>query len=165
MTQMIPMARQHVPQVAALEQVCFSDPWSEKSIAQELENPLSLWLVCVEEDRGLGYVGSQTVRGGAGMMGGAVWLGSQTVLGESDMMNVAVCPESRRRGIAERLIISLIEALKTRESHCLSLEVRASNAPAIGLYQKLGFQQVGRRPNYYRNPREDALILRKEWQL
>ena len=147
MTQMIPMARQHVPQVAALEQVCFSDPWSEKSIAQELENPLSLWLVCVEADRVLGYVGSQTV------------------LGESDMMNVAVCPESRRRGIAERLIISLIEALKTRESHCLSLEVRASNAPAIGLYQKLGFQQVGRRPNYYRNPREDALILRKEWQL
>ena len=147
MTQMIPMAQQHIPQVAALEQVCFSDPWSEKSIAQELENPLSLWLVCVEADRVLGYVGSQTV------------------LGESDMMNVAVCPESRRRGIAERLIISLIEALKTRESHCLSLEVRASNAPAIGLYQKLGFQQVGRRPSYYRNPREDALILRKEWQL
>ena len=147
MIQIIPMAQQHTPQVAALEQVCFSDPWSEKSIAQELTNPLSLWLVCVEDETVLGYVGSQTV------------------LGESDMMNVAVCPASRRMGIAESLIISLIEALKTRESHCLSLEVRASNAPAIGLYQKLGFLQVGKRPNYYRNPREDALILRKEWQL
>lgn len=137
----------HVSAVAALEKQCFRDPWSERSVAGELDNPLSLWLVCMEDDRVVGYVGSQTV------------------MGETDMMNVAVDAAFRRRGIAELLILALIEKLKEKESHCLSLEVRAGNEPAICLYQKLGFAQVGRRPKYYRNPREDALILRKEWTL
>ena len=137
----------HVSAVAELEKICFSDPWSEKSVRSELENPLSFWLVAVEGDRVAGYVGSQSV------------------MGESDMMNVAVHPDFRRRGIAEALILELIDGLKARENHCLTLEVRASNTSAIALYGKLGFTQVGLRKNYYRNPREDALILRKEWQL
>ena len=58
-----------------------------------------------------------------------------------------------------------IEKLQEKKNTCLTLEVRASNAPAISLYQKMGFVQVGRRPNYYHNPKEDALILRKEWKL
>ena len=144
--EIIPMTRQHVTQVAALEKLCFSAPWSEASVAGELENPLSVWLVCEDRGKVLGYVGSQTV------------------LEESDMMNIAVLPEARRAGIGERLILSLIELLKDRGSRSLALEVRASNTPAISLYKKLGFLQVGRRPNYYRGPREDALILRKEWQ-
>lgn len=144
--EIIPMTRQHVAQVAALEELCFSAPWSEASVAGELDNPLSVWLVCEDQGRVLGYVGSQTV------------------LEESDMMNIAVLPEARRAGIGERLILSLIELLKDRGSRSLALEVRASNTPAISLYKKLGFLQVGRRPNYYRSPREDALILRKEWQ-
>lgn len=144
--EIIPMTRQHVTQVAALEELCFSAPWSEASVAGELDNPLSVWLVCVDRGKVLGYVGSQTV------------------LEESDMMNIAVLPEARRAGIGERLILSLIEFLKDRGSRSLTLEVRASNTPAISLYKKLGFLQVGRRPNYYRSPREDALILRKEWQ-
>lgn len=143
----VQMTEQHVSQIAALERVCFSEPWSEGSIAGELNNPLSLWLVCVENGTVLGYVGSQTV------------------LGETDMMNVAVSPEARRKGIAERLISELVEQLRKQKSHCLTLEVRASNVPAIALYQKLEFIQVGRRPNYYHNPKEDALILRKEWQV
>lgn len=147
MTEIKRMNRQHVSQVAALEQTCFSAPWSEKSIAGELDNPLSLWLVWEEEDTVLGYVGSQTV------------------LGETDMMNVAVSPEARRKGIAQGLILTLEDELKLLGSHCLTLEVRASNIPAIALYKKLEFSQVGRRPNYYRNPKEDALILRKEWQI
>ena len=81
------------------------------------------------------------------------------------MMNVAVAPEARRRGIAEALVLDLVQALKEKGNHCLTLEVRASNAPAIALYEKLGFSQVGCRRNYYRNPREDALILRKEWEI
>lgn len=145
--QIVLMKSEHVPQVAALEKCCFQDPWSERSVVGELDNPLSLWLVCLEGERVLGYVGSQTV------------------LGETDMMNVAVSPDARRRGIGEALILALIEELRRQGSHCLSLEVRASNDPAIGLYQKLGFSQVGRRPNYYRNPKEDACILRKEWTL
>ena len=134
-------------QVAELEKMCFSTPWSEKSIASELENDLALWLVAVENETVVGYVGSQTV------------------CGETDMMNVAVHPNWRRKGIAEQLIHRLITELKKMESTCLSLEVRASNAPAIALYQKLDFRVAGRRPNYYRNPKEDALILRKEWEV
>lgn len=147
MMEILPMTQCHVPQVAALEKICFSDPWSENSVAGELSNPLSCWLVCVENGTVLGYVGAQTV------------------LGETDMMNLAVIPQARRQGIAESLILNLVAELKRQESHCLSLEVRASNAPARALYEKLGFAKVGRRPNYYRNPKEDALILRKEWQI
>lgn len=141
------MQPRHVPQVAALEKICFADPWSEKSVASELENPLSYWLVAMDGEKLAGYVGSQTV------------------LGETDMMNVAVFPDYRRQGIAEGLILALIAALKARESHCLTLEVRDSNASARALYEKLGFSEIGRRKNYYRSPKEDALILRKEWSL
>ena len=81
------------------------------------------------------------------------------------MMNIAVHPDFRRKGIAEQLVNALVDALKEIESHCLTLEVRASNDPAIKLYDKLGFSKIGRRPNYYRHPKEDALILRKEWEV
>ena len=139
------MNESHVAQVAALEKICFSDPWSENSVASELKNPLSCWLVAEEDGEVAGYVGSQTV------------------MDESDMMNVAVHPDYRRKGVAEKLVMELVEALKKRDSRCLTLEVRASNEPARALYEKLGFVQVGLRKNYYRNPREDALILRKEF--
>lgn len=130
--------------IAELEKICFNDPWSENSISSELDNPLACWLVALDDDNLAGYVGSQTVLDG------------------SDMMNIAVAPLYRRKGIAEALILELNEKLRERGSICLLLEVRASNLPAIRLYEKLGFIQVGRRCNYYRNPKEDALILRKE---
>lgn len=141
------MTENHVPQIAELEKICFCDPWSENSIASELGNRLSCWLVALEENSVVGYVGSQTV------------------LGETDMMNIAVHPEYRKNGIAKALIESLIEELSRQGSHSLMLEVRASNEPAKNLYAKLGFSTVGVRKNYYRNPKEDALILRKEWSL
>ena len=140
------MNADHVSQVAQLEKLCFSDPWSENSVASELKNALSYWLVALEGETVTGYIGSQTV------------------MGETDMMNVGVHPDFRRQGIGEALILALIEGLKTEmESQCLTLEVRASNDPAIGLYEKLGFEQIGLRKNYYRNPREDAKILRKQF--
>lgn len=147
MSNIVTMTSCHVPQVAALEKECFSDPWSQRSVASELENPLALWLVWEEDGQVLGYVGSQTV------------------LDETDMMNVAVSAQARRRGIAQALVEALVIQLKQRGSRCLTLEVRASNAPAIALYKKLGFRQVGRRPNYYSHPKEDGLILRKEWEI
>lgn len=131
-------------QLADLERLCFSDPWSISAFEYELKNPLSLWLVAVESDRVLGYVGSQTV------------------MPESDIMNIAVLPEFRKQGIGEKLILKLMNELSQAGATSISLEVRASNAPAISLYEKLGFSQIGRRPGYYRHPREDALILRKE---
>ena len=139
------MEKADIPQLAELEKLCFSDPWSVSAFEYELNNPLSLWLVAAEGDTVAGYVGSQTV------------------IDESDMMNIAVHPDFRRQGIAENLIESLIIMLNTRQSKSLTLEVRVSNTPAIILYEKMGFIQVGRRPGYYRNPREDAYILRKEW--
>lgn len=135
----------HVRQVAALEKRCIPNPWSEKSVASEMINPLSLWLVALEGDQVVGYIGSQTV------------------LGETDMLNLAVAPEVRRQGIGRALEEALEAAIIARGSHRLSLEVRASNAPALALYAAAGFQQVGRRKDYYFHPREDALILRKEW--
>ena len=81
------------------------------------------------------------------------------------MMNLAVAVDYRRRGIAEQLVHTLIDNLKSQDVTCLTLEVRASNQPAIKLYEKIGFSQVGRRPNYYHNPKEDALIMRKEWDV
>ena len=139
------MTTAHVAQVAELEKLCFADPWSENSVRSEVDNVLSLWMVAMDGDRVVGYVGSQTV------------------CGETDMMNIAVHPDYRRRGIAESLVDVLIRELKNRGSVCLTLEVRASNDPAIGLYEKLGFREVGLRKNYYRNPREDARILRLDF--
>lgn len=145
--EIVRMSISDVPAVAELERKCFSDPWSERSVAAELENPLSLWLVALLGRTVVGYVGSQSV------------------MEQADMMNIAVNPDYRRQGIAESLIERLVAELKDKQVSSLTLEVRASNAPAIALYRKLGFIQVGKRPNYYRNPREDALILRKEWDL
>lgn len=141
------MGPEHVEQIAKLEKLCFSDPWSENSIASELCNPLSLWLVAEAAGTVVGYVGSQTV------------------MDETDMMNIAVHSDCRRQGIAAALVNALVASLQDMGSHSLTLEVRASNAPARALYDMLGFQQVGLRRNYYHNPKEDALILRKEWSI
>ena len=120
------MNESYVAQVAQLEKLCFSAPWSENSIRHELTNPLSLWLVAVEDGKLLGYVGSQTV------------------MDEADMMNVAVAPDARRRGIGRELVEALVLALKEKNTHSLTLEVRASNEPAKALYEQLGFAQAGR---------------------
>ena len=138
------MRAEDVPAIAALEAACFNDPWSESSIASELNNRLSFWLVAEIDGAIAGYVGSQTV------------------LDMADMMNIAVSENYRRQGVAEALIVTLSDHLHSRGVIGLMLEVRCSNTPALSLYEKLGFIQVGRRPNYYRNPKEDALILRKE---
>lgn len=134
----------HVPQIAQIERLCFNDPWSERSIAAELSCKLSLWLVALDGERVVGYVGSQTV------------------LDQADMMNLAVHPEYRRQGIGLMLTRRVCEELIKKGVNALLLEVRASNAPAKALYEGMGFTVAGVRPNYYRNPREDAFIMRKE---
>ena len=141
------MTAREVPQVAELEKLCFAMPWSEKSVAGELDNPLALWLVAMDGESLAGYVGSQTV------------------MDETDMMNLAVTPQFRRQGVGEALVNALVASLKELGSRCLTLEVRDSNVPARALYAQRGFAEVGRRRGYYRDPREDALILRKEWEI
>ena len=144
MIEIVNMNESHVCAVAELEKQNFSEPWPEIAVRSELTNALALWLVAVEDGVVAGYVGSQTV------------------LQEADMMNIAVADTHRRRGIARALVEELIRQL---DAYQLSLEVRSSNAPAIALYEKLGFTQVGLRKNYYHKPKEDALILRKEWKI
>ena len=143
MIEIVTMTEAHVAQIAQIEKLCFSDPWSENSISSELNSRISLWFVALDGDNIAGYIGSQSV------------------LDEADMMNVAVHPDYRRQSIGEKLVLALAQALKEKGIRDLMLEVRESNVPAIALYEKLGFQQVGCRKNYYRNPKEDALILQK----
>ena len=138
------MRETHVPQIAAMEQATFSLPWDEASIRGELDNPLALWLTAEGEDGSvLGYVGSQRC------------------FEDADVLNVCVAPAARRRGIAEALMTALEARLAPQGVERITLEVRASNAPAIALYEKLGYAQVGLRKGYYEKPREDALILQK----
>ena len=141
------MAETDVPQIAGLEELCFTDPWPESSIRDELANPLSLWLVALDTERVVGYIGSQSV------------------LGEADILNVAVDPAYRRRGIAEQLLLRLEDVLRDQSVYSLTLEVRPSNLAAVSLYEKIGYHQVGCRRGYYHHPKEDAFILRKEWKL
>lgn len=138
------MIAEDIPQIAQLEKDCFADPWSAASFTSELSNPLSTWLVAVDGGVVAGYIGAQTV------------------LDSADIMNVAVLPIYRQTGIGEKLINCLCTHLSQRGARSVLLEVRVSNAPAIRLYEKLGFTVVGRRPNYYFHPKEDALIYRKE---
>ncbi len=138
------MTLEDLPQIAALEKVCFSDPWSQRSITSELSNPYSRWLVWEEEGTVLGYIGSQTVPP------------------EADVMNIAVAPQHRKQKIGSKLLTALCELLHREGIDKLFLEVRASNAPAIALYEGFGFQILGRRPKYYVNPVEDAYIMGKE---
>ena len=143
-TQILPMTADDIAQVAALEQACFSDPWPQSVLEKELENELSLWLVAKQGGEVVAYVGSQSV------------------LDEADMMNLAVREDARRQGIARSLVLALCRELSKKGVKSLTLEVRDSNEPAIRLYEALGFSQVGKRPNYYFHPKEDARILRKD---
>ena len=140
----VPMQQSHIAQITALEKQCFSDPWSETSVRSELSNPLSFWLVAEEDGKLIGYVGSQSVPP------------------EADVMNLAVAPEWRNKGVGRALMTALIAQLHSRGITALFLEVRVGNTPAQNLYRSLGFVEAGRRPKYYVNPTEDALILRKE---
>ena len=136
-----PMLSCHVPAVAALEQASFSTPWSEKSIGEELHNEWAIWYVALEGETLLGYIGTQF-----GLDGG-------------DIMTIATNPEIRSRGLGQRLVETILEIFREKDLGYLTLEVRPSNAPALRLYEKLGFQEVGRRKKYYREPTEDALLL------
>ena len=136
----------HLDQVAELERICFSTPWSRNMLAEELENDLAAFLVAVD--------GNGDVAGYAGL---------QVVLDEGYIANVAVRPDCRRRGVARRLLRVFLDFAQAHRLAFLTLEVRASNAPAIALYEGLGFQTAGRRKNYYEHPKEDAIIMTKEF--
>lgn len=138
----VPMTARHLPAVAELERVCFpADPWSEALFRAALENPGAAILLALGEDGAL--------------LGYAVL---STVLDEGNLDNIAVAPAYRRQGVADALL-SVVTGFGREHLSRLMLEVRASNAPAIALYEKYGFAAVGRRKNYYDAPREDAVLM------
>lgn len=126
--------------IAEIEKVCFSSPWTREGIAQELSNPSSHFLTAVTDTVIAGYIGVQEI------------------CGEAYITNVAVLPSYRRNGIAKALLNGVISGAKSRNCEFITLEVRGSNAPAISLYESLGFEIVGKRKNFYSNPTEDAIL-------
>jgi ribosomal-protein-alanine N-acetyltransferase len=142
----VPMTADHLDAVAELERICFSVPWSRKMLAEELDNELSAFLVALNDE---------------GQVAG--YAGLQVVLDEGYITNVAVRPECRRRGVAGKLLQVFLDFARGNQLAFLTLEVRASNYDAIALYGSRGFRSVGRRKNYYEHPREDAIIMTKEF--
>lgn len=132
----------HLDEVAALERVCFPDPWSRSMLAEELDNALSAFLVALDE--------TGAVAGYAGL---------QVILDEGYILNIAVRPDCRRQGVAGQLIQVFLDFARGNRLAFLTLEVRASNYDAIALYGSRGFRERGRRRNYYEHPREDAIIM------
>ncbi len=140
-----PLRPEHIDQMARMEELCFSVPWSRETLAQELGNPLAHYVVCTGEDgRVLGYIGSRIV------------------LDSADITNVAVLPEMRRQGIGFELVNRMLEELILRGVSSVLLEVRESNLPAQRCYARAGFVPVGRRKGYYDKPKEDALLMGRQ---
>ena len=135
------MRREELPQVAQLEAACFSQPWSQRVLESELANPASVFYTACMGGQVAGYVGMQQV------------------LDEGYIGNVAVFPAFRRQRIATRLLRGLFLHACREKLRFLTLEVREGNLPARAFYQGMGFQQVGRRPRFYEDPVEDALLL------
>lgn len=136
-----PMQEKHIGEIAELERVSFSVPWSEDGLRSELTNETAHFLVASSENKVLGYIGVHEI------------------CGEAYITNVAVFPEYRRLGIGETLIDAATHGAKQRNCDFISLEVRISNVPAIELYKKEGYNIVGQRKNFYSNPTEDAYIM------
>ncbi len=128
--------------IAPIEQRCFSDPWSAAAFEEVFRFPLGIGLVA-EADRRIGG-----------------YLVGRAVAGEGEIMNLAVAPEHRREGLGSRLLEEGLALLQARGARQVYLEVRAGNDGARALYEGRGFRQVGRRSGYYRNPVEDAIVLR-----
>ena len=142
----VPMTADHLDQVAELERICFSTPWSRNMLAEELDNLLSAFLVALDDSgRVVGYAGLQVI------------------LDEGYITNIAVRPECRRRGVAAKLLQVFLDFGQANRLSFLTLEVRASNYDAIALYGSRGFRGVGRRKNYYEHPKEDAIIMTREF--
>ena len=137
------MNRDHLDALEQLERSCFSRPWSKKMLAEELENQCAAFLVAEDAQSG-------EVVGYGGLLVAA---------DEGYITNVAVLAQHRRQGIAGQILQVFVRFAQANGLAFLTLEVRPSNTAAIALYQGFGFEQVGRRRNYYDLPREDALIL------
>ena len=137
------MDEKHISRIAQIEAECFSVPWSETSLMQELENENAHFLTALLGDAVTGYIGVIEI------------------CGEADITNVAVDTRFRRFGIGEKLLKSAEQGAISRNCESITLEVRISNEAAISLYEKSGYEKVGIRKGFYEKPTEDALLMTK----
>lgn len=148
------MEREDLEQVTALEASCFSMPWKYKDFEDILTNPNRFYFVADARMENLPYTASCII-------GGCMLT---SIVGEGDISNVAVHEKYRKQNIATSLLETL---MSFGRMHCditaFTLEVRSKNAPAIQLYEKLGFIAEGVRRNYYDKPKDDALIMWKRF--
>lgn len=138
---LLPMEERHLPALAELEKICFSEPWSEDGLRAELTNGTAHFLVAEQDGKVAGY---------AGMHG---------VCGEGYIANIAVFPAFRGRGIGRALLRGLVSVARGRQYEFITLEVRAGNRPAISLYESEGFCVAGVRRGFYSHPLEDGVIM------
>ena len=139
--QIVPMREQHLDALAEISRLCFSKPWSREGLAAELSSDTARFWVAVRDECCVGFAGMHAV------------------CGECYVDLVAVHPQYRRKGVGEALVNRMIVWMQEHRGEFITLEVRASNAPAIALYEKLGFQKAGLRKSFYGSPPEDALLL------
>ena len=132
---------EYLDKIALLEQQNFSAPWTKDMLRRAFADREKVFFAAVCDGELAGYIGAQLI------------------VDELDIFNVCVDEAFRRRGIGELLVRALKNAAAGLDAYRITLEVRAGNTPAISLYEKLGFVQVGRRKNYYQNPREDAILM------
>ena len=138
-----PATKEYASAIAEIEKQSFSTPWSEKAICESMDAGTCFFVSHID-DRIAGY------------------MGISKICGEGYVTNIAVLPEYRRLGIGEKILEYVINASKD-ELEFISLEVRVSNTPAISLYKKFGFAEVGRRKRFYTHPDEDAIIMTKNF--
>jgi ribosomal-protein-alanine N-acetyltransferase len=137
------MALEDVEEVARLEKLCFSDPWTKRCFQDELEHQFSIPLVVKTGQKIVGYA--------------CLW----HVNDQMEIANFAVSPEFRKKGIGRMLMQKVLSEAIKKGCASLILSVRESNLPALNLYKEFGFVEVGRRKRYYRFPIEDAIIMVK----
>ena len=135
------MKPHHLDGVVNIENICFANPWSRADLEQQLNLDTSHFAVATLDGNVVGY------------------MGLQIFCGEGYVTNVAVLPDFRRMGIAKKLIEHQIQ----NEMSFITLEVRESNLPAIKLYESCGFENVGKRPKFYTDPNENAIIMTKNF--
>lgn len=135
------MEKRHTFEIAEIEKVCFSRPWSQSGIESELENESAYFYVATENETVAGYCGMHIV------------------LDECYIANIAVLPQYRGNGLGKLLTAQLVNTAKEKNCAFITLEVRPSNNIAVEMYKKLGFEVIGRRKNFYSSPTEDGLIM------
>ena len=142
--EIVKMTKEHTEDLADLEKLCFSEPWSKKSLDDMVDHQSAYFVTAMQDEHILGYGGMHCS------------------IDEFYIDNIAVYRHHRNKGVGSAIINALTDEAKRREGKFISLEVRVSNK-AVDLYQRLGFVEEGRRKNFYTNPREDALVLTKRF--